>query len=232
MFIFDDLLETVYQSIEEEEARNLPLLSEISVKENKNQFIFPSDKAFELGAKPYIGTSLSLLTDNDFPSGISLIGKDLNELKEYKNYARIVIGSVDPSKMGEKNAFYNNIRKFDYVKYHFSYPEVMARDSSFNNLESLLVSKKGMKEGVNFSKIGSYFISKYKELPFVKSVKMIFVTSGSFPYGVLESIQKKSENITKALDHLMNNVKMDCRSCSLQVICNEVEKKVEKDFKK
>ncbi len=61
---------------------------------------------------------------------------------------------------------------------------------------------------------------------------MIFVTSDDFPYADLPALQSKIENITKALDHLMNNVKMDCHSCSLQVICNEVEKKVEQDFKK
>ncbi len=231
MFIFDELVESVNQKIKEE-AKSLPLLLNVSVKEDKNQFIFPSEKAFELGVKPHIGTSLSLLTDESFPDEIVLLGEDLNELKEYKNYARIVIGSIDTEKMGEKNAFYNNIRKFDYVKYHFAYPETMVRVSSFNNLESLLMSKKGAKEGIDFSKLGSYFISKYKELPFVKSVKMIFITSDYFPYSSLSAIQKKAESITKALDHLMNNVKMDCHSCALQVICSEVEKKVENDFKK
>ena len=232
MFIFDDLLVSLSEKINREEAKRLPLLLNAEVKEMKNQFIFPADKAFELGVKPYCGTSISLLTDKDIDDEIILLGDDLDEMKEYKNYARIVIGSIDPSKMGEKNAFYNSIRKFDYVKYHFSYPEVMNRVSSFNNLESLLVSKKGVKEKINFSKLGSYFISKYKELPFVNNVKMIFVTIDDFPYGDLSIAQSKIENITKALDHLMNNVKMDCRSCSLQVICSEVEKKVEKDFKK
>ncbi len=232
MFIFDDLVDTISQKTTKEGAKKLPLLLKAEVKEEKNQFIFPSEKAFELGAKPYSGTSLSLLTDKSFDDEIILLGPDLDEMKEYKNYARIVIGSIDPSKMGEKNAFYNNIRKFDYVKYHFAYSEVMSRVSSFNNLESLLVSKKGMKEKVNFSKLGSYFINKYKELSFVNNVKMIFVTSDDFPYTDLPALQSKIENITKALDHLMNNVKMDCHSCSLQVICNEVEKKVEQDFKK
>lgn len=232
MFIFDDLVDSISQKTTKEGAKKLPLLLKAEVKEEKNQFIFPSEKAFELGAKPYSGTSLSLLTDKSFDDEIILLGPDLDEMKEYKNYARIVIGSIDPSKMGEKNAFYNNIRKFDYVKYHFAYPEVMNRVSSFNNLESLLVSKKGMKDKVNFSKLGSYFINKYKELSFVSNVKMIFVTSDDFPYTDLPALQSKIENITKALDHLMNNVKMDCRSCSLQVICNEVEKKVEQDFKK
>lgn len=32
-----------------------------------------------------------------------------------------------------------------------------------------------------------------------------------------------TENITKALDHLLQNVKMDCHSCSLKEVCAEVE---------
>ena len=36
---------------------------------------------------------------------------------------------------------------------------------------------------------------------------------------------------TKSLDHLTSKVKMDCHLCSLQIICDEVEKKVKANFK-
>ena len=34
---------------------------------------------------------------------------------------------------------------------------------------------------------------------------------------------QRSEDITKALDHLMKNIKMDCQVCSLKAVCEEVE---------
>lgn len=48
-----------------------------SFLEDKNQLIFNDDKAFELGATPYNGVSLSLLTDQCFEDEIILIGDDL-----------------------------------------------------------------------------------------------------------------------------------------------------------
>ncbi len=41
---------------------------------------------------------------------------------------------------------------------------------------------------------------------------------------------ERSEQITTALDHLMKDVKMDCASCSLKEVCEEVEELTKKDF--
>lgn len=233
MFIFDDLVSKVDEINKQYVPKKLDFNLNDKFVENPNQFIFASDKAFELGANPYKGEALDLLTDQSFEDEILLIGDDLKSFSKDGNYARITIASVDNHLMGTGNELYKNIRKFDYVKYHFTYDGAMIRESVFNKKESLLVSKKALKEGhTDFSKLGSYILSKYKDLPFVKSVKVIFVTLNEYNYDEINSLVSKCENITKALDHLMNKVKMDCHSCSLQVICNEVEKKVQEDFKK
>lgn len=232
MFIFDDLVTKVDEINKGYGKKKLVLNLQQNFVENPNQFIFSGDKAFELGTNPYKGIALDLLTDQEFQDDITLIGDDLDSFSKDGNYARITIASVDNDLMGTGNELYKNIRKFDYVKYHFSYEGVMIRESVFNKKESLLVSKKAVKE-TNFSKLGNYIISKYKKLPFVKNVRVIFVNLDKYGYDEIESLVTKCENITKALDHLMNKVnKMDCHSCSLQVICNEVEKKVQEDFKK
>ena len=233
MFIFDDLVNDVNEINNKYETKRLTFNQNQTFIENNNQLIFNNEKAFELGASQFKGVVLDLLTDAEFDDEILLIGQDLNSIKSDGNYARITIASVNNDLMGSGNVLYNNIRKFDYVKYHFAYDGVMVRESAFNKKESLLVSKKSLqKDHLDFSKLGNYFVSKYKELPFVKNVKTIFVTLGEYKYDELSAIVTKCENITKALDHLMNKVKMDCHSCSLQVICNEVEKKVQEDFGK
>ncbi len=232
MFIFDELINDV-DNINIGYSLNKLDIANLKIKENPNQFIFLSDKAYELGASPYEGVAINLLTDKPLKDEIFLIGEDLNKIKKDGNYARIVIANIDLSMMGEGNTLYNNIRKFDYVKFRFSFPGIMVRESSFNKKESLLVSKQYLtKNQLDFSSFGSYIISKYKELPFVKNVKVIFVTSEDYAYKELLNIRDRCEDITKALDHIMNNIKMDCHSCSLKVICNEVEKKVQEDFKK
>ena len=49
-------------------------------------------------------------------------------------------------------------------------------------------------------------------------------------YKKLEDIMERSEQITTALDHLMKDVKMDCHTCSLKDVCEEVEELTKKDF--
>ena len=233
MFIFDDLASQVDEINKKYEAKRLNVDLTREFPENPNQFIFASDKAFELGANPYQGIALDLLLDVPFEDEIILLGDDVPAIKKPANYARITLASADTAQIGSGNALYNSIRKFDYVKYHFAYDGVMVRESVFNKKESLLVSKDALKkDGFDFSKLGSYVIKKYKELPFVKNVKVIFVTLDDYDYASLTALVTKCENITKALDHLTNKVKMDCHSCAVQVICNEVEKKVKEDFKK
>ena len=232
MFIFDDLIKQINNLNSSYSFKSLDILNS-EFKENPNQFIFSDDKAYELGASPFYGVALSLLTDYKIDDEILLLGSDLDEIKEDGNYARIIIANIDDSLIGEGNILYNNIRKFDYLKFRFSLDGIMVRESSYNKKESLLLSKKALKENkLNFSILGSYIIDKYKKLPFVKSVKVIFVTLKDYPYKDVLNAYDKCENIIKALDHIMNNIKMDCHSCSLKVICNEVEKKVQEDFKK
>ncbi len=101
-----------------------------------------------------------------------------------------------------------------------------------NSKETLAVSKASIKEGVGFEKLGNLYINSYKKHPAVKAVKLIYITDPEFNYQELQKALTKGENITKSLDHLVNKVKMDCHSCAIQAVCNEVEELTKKDFQK
>ncbi len=232
MFIFDDLIKEIELINHSFNLKKLELKNS-DFKEDTNQFIFENDKAYELGANPFYGVALNLLTDEDINDEIYLIGEDLDKINNNKNYARIVIASIDKSLIDKGNNLFNNIHKFDYVKFHFTLKGIMVRESPFKHKETLLVSKSSLKDNqLNFSILGSYMINKYKTLRFVKNVKIIFINDDVYKYDEIISMREKCENITKALDHITKNIKMDCHTCSLQTLCNEVEKKVNEDFKK
>lgn len=232
MFIYDELIEEINKINSSYSLKKLDLNINRIFKENANQLIFKDDKAFELGGGANKGININLITEEDLEDEIILIGEDLDKINKDCSFARITLGSVEPTLIGKGNTLYNNIRKFDYVKYHCSLEGIMLRESTFSRKESIVFSKEAInKDKINFAFLGSYLIKKYKELPFVKNVKIIFVNLNNYQYDELNEIVTKSENITKALDHLMNKVNMDCHSCSLQIICNEVEKKVKEDFK-
>lgn len=233
MFLFDELINKFNNLNSSYNSISLSLDLSRDFKENNNQIIFNNEKAFELGGGKYKGITIDFPSDETFDDGIFLIGDDIKTIKSDRNYARICLVSIDKDLMGKGNSLYSNLRKIDYVKYHFSLDGLMIRESAFAKKESIVFSKNTIKkEDVDFGYIGSYMISKYKALPFVKNVKLIFIDLEQYPYEMLAELVKKTDDIIKALDHLTNKVNMDCHSCSLQVVCNEVEKKVNEDFKK
>ena len=99
----------------------------------------------------------------------------------------------------------------------------MIRAAAFSNREQVRVSKKALKKGLTFEQVGNLFIEKYKQNRHVQAVKVIFVTLPEAPYEKLDTLAAKSQNIIKALDHIMDDLPMDCKACEWKAVCDEVE---------
>ncbi len=226
MFIYDEIIKSLYNLIDGY-TKTILEIEDQDFKEDKNQIIFKNDKAFELGGGSNYGFTINLISTENFNDEIILIGKNTDEINSDTNYARINIFSCDETKLKEGN-LYKNIRQIDYMKYQFALDGVMLRESAINSKESLLFSKKK----VNLTCVGNYLIKLYKRSPYVKNVRLILINLDDFKYKDLKEIKDKEEDVTKALDHLVNKVKMDCTVCGLKPICDDVSKLVEKDFKK
>ena len=89
-------------------------------------------------------------------------------------------------------------------------------------LEQIRVSKKAVKNGVTFSDYGSSLIKAYLKFPMVKSVQIIFITDFD-RFNELGMICDKVRQTTDALNHILDNVLLDCNTCNLKSICDEVE---------
>lgn len=189
-----------------------------------SRVILQRDTAFELE-----GTGFNLVTSSDVEEGIVVIGDDLQNIREKRRFARISLVQIE-SEEDEQKA-YNLIRKIEYVKYHHFPEGYMIRTSSRSHKEAVRVSKTAIKNGVSFQKIGSLLINKYKEIPAVKSVRVIFITDPTADYAGLESMAQKNNRITETLNHIMNSVTFDCDTCNLKAICDEVEGMKELHFK-
>ena len=181
-----------------------------------SQVILQRDTAFELN-----GTGLSLVTSSDIGDGIIVVGDDLSEIKDNRKFARISVVQTDD--VEDEQKAYNLIRKIEYVKYH-AFPEgYMIRTASSSHKESVRVAASALKDGISFESIGNLMIKKYKEIDAVRGVKIIFVTVPEADYDSFFRIAEKNNNITKALNHVMNTVNFDCDTCNLKAVCDEVE---------
>ncbi len=234
MKTYDQVIRSFLSLLESNDPRSFSLSSRWE-KSDKPELVFPNDSIVELGGGECPGLGgLFLTSDHELVGDPSLVilGKDIKQFRGDVPYARIVIAEVDDSKMGEGNAIYQNIRKVDYVRYHLEPKGAMFRISPMSKKESVRISKSALKEGIDFLSLGGMMADAYMALPMVTSVKVILISDPDFDYKQAERLIQRSEDITSALDHLLGKVSMDCSSCALQVVCDEVEKLVESDFQK
>ncbi len=189
-----------------------------------NQVILQRDTAFELD-----GVGFNLVTSSPVNDEILVVGDDCADISQKRKFARISIIEIDA--VDDEQKAYNLIRKIEYVKYHYFPDGYMIRTTSTSHKENVRVSKTAIKNGINFQKIGNLLINKYKEIPSVKGVKVIFITDPQLDLNSFTKISEKNNEITKALNHVMNTVNFDCDTCNLKAICDEVEGMRELHFK-
>ncbi len=224
MNFFDSLISDVFSLTEKLPKNHFPLIETLWTDTGYSQVILQRDTAFELE-----GTGFNLVTSEAVKDGVTVIGDELDSISQSRKFARVCLVQIEDEQDQQKA--YNLIRKIEYVKYHHFPEGYMIRTSSRSHKEAVRVSKKAIKDGISFQKVGSLLISKYKEIPAVKSVRVIYITSDGADYRQLEALAKKNNSITETLNHVMNSVKFDCDTCNLKPICDEVEGMKELHFK-
>jgi len=226
MKLYDESIKELLAGLDFSMAKNLDMVNTDWEDVGDHNLIFRADMAYELGGGTHSAVSAMAVTCNDEfvnTDEVILIGPDLNEIKNDTPYARIAIVKVAEESLGDGNALYNAIRKIEYVRYHINPKGYMTRISASNNREPVRVGKDALKDGLDFAKVGKLFLDTYHENKNIEAVKLIFITDPAFDYKSLAGHAKHLEDITGAIDHIFKNVMMDCGSCSLQKVCDEVE---------
>lgn len=177
-----------------------------------------TDKTFALGA-----TAVTDRKDLVGQDEILLIGQDLPDIHADTHYARIALVLVNEAAFGQGNALYNAVKKVEYVRYHVNPEGFMTRVSLMNGRESARVSRAGLQKGLNFRKVGNLMLREYHKNPDILAVKLIFITDPAFAFRELKELVRSAQGITKAIDHVLKSGMTDCKSCSLQKVCEEVE---------
>lgn len=225
MELFNSLIKDTFELLEPFKCQEYPYSeNEIWNDEGHSSVILQRDCAYELK-----GTGFNLVTASELSDKVIVYGKELKEIKSDCSFTRISLISLEDTD-DEQKAF-DLIKKVEYVKYHVFPEGYMIRSASTSNKEAVRISKKALCKGIDFNKTGNLLISKYKEIPEVKAVTVIFITDQAAPFDELVKISKKNSSITKALNHIMEKVNFDCDSCNLKPLCDEVEGMRELHFK-
>ncbi|MGN1315558.1 MAG: hypothetical protein ACI4VW_00645 [Acutalibacteraceae bacterium] len=196
---------------------------------NINSVILMSDTAFELGGsqKPCV-SSLAVSSNIKFSNNVYLLGKDLGEIREDTLFCKFVF--IETDDLEDEQESFNRIKELESLRYRISVDGFMTRASVLNMREQIRVSKKSVKSGVGFADYGDVLLKEYMSFPYVKSAEIYFVTDCE-DFEKLNCVAKKIGRTTSALNHIFDNIMVDCSSCNLKEICNEVEGMRELHFK-
>ncbi len=237
MKLYDEVIKNWNEKLAGRKVRELDF-ENVSPWEDagKNNMILRGDMAYELGGSDpntfALGATVITADESLVPKDeVVLVGKDLSEIESDPSYARLTVVLVDEEAMGEGDALFNAIRNLEYVRYQISPKGFMMRVSKSHKRESVRVSKESIKDGMSFAHIGKAFIDHLKKNPKVKAVKVYFITEKDFDYAELQKDVRQANSITETIDHVFKDVKMDCHSCNLKEVCDEVEGLRELHFK-
>lgn len=188
--------------------------------------VLKSDMAYELGGGTLPAISgLFFTSDQSFvpQDEIWRLGPDLSEIRENVPYARLTLIRVAEGCFSGEAEAYSDLRKMEYTRYHVNPEGYMMRISTASEREPVRISRKALDQGLTFEKAGRSFIKGYRSHPKVEAVKLVFVTAADFPYEQLAKLAHQGEQITKSMNHIFNNLVMDCSACNLKPVCDEVE---------
>ena len=155
--------------------------------------------------------------------GNRLVSPEGNEAEKQAEKQTEKQAERQTEKQAEKAKLYQAIRRIEFTRFHINPEGFMMRISTGSQRESARISRSALSRGLSFSHIGSAFRQAYEKQDIVEAVHTIFVTDAAFAYADLARVLRRAEDITKALDHLLQNLKMDCDACHLREICAEVE---------
>jgi CO dehydrogenase/acetyl-CoA synthase beta subunit len=110
----------------------------------------------------------------------------------------------------------------EFVRYHVFPKGYMVRVSTTSFKEQVRVAKQAVRAGISFSGVGADYIARYKEIPGVRTVRIIFITDEALVNELVPNA-KKTDDITKTLTHIMDGLSLDCSHCSMKPVCDEVD---------
>ena len=227
MKIYDELISGTLELLNPFKPRIYPYdRNKAAISGNKNELILAREAAFELGEGTLPSVAFTAITDSEelVPSDrILLYGKDLGELGASSPFARLTFLRTDNIEENGEQGAYAIIKNIELKKYSVFPSGYMMRASALSNREQVRVSKSAINRGLSFESVGNAFINEYKENSHVKAVTVIFITLPNAPYEKLDSLADLSASITRALNHIIADIKMDCRACDWKPVCDEVE---------
>lgn len=186
--------------------------------------VLKEDMGLELGSPGMESLSCLLWTENltNVADGrITLIGPDFPESTGRSlPFGKVVLAGVEG--FTEDNA-YDRHKELDYLRYDLDLKGFMMRAVSQYMREWCRISREALLQGFSARAMGSSLIALFQKMPFVKSVEVILLTSGSEDVRRLREITSPAEKIIAAMNKMASEMDFECGTCDYQDVCDEAD---------
>lgn len=188
------------------------------------EIIMRSETAFELGHPTEESCSFFLWTNDPErirDGRILLAGPDICDAKkETLPFGKVVI--VGGNDFDEKNC-YDRFHEMDILRHDVSLKGYMMRAVSQHMREWSRISKEALEHNFSFSILGSALIHTLKELDYVDTAEIIYITSSASDVRCLKSTGNRMITYMNTVKKVMTDADLECTSCEYLAVCEEVE---------
>ncbi len=205
-------------------GKEVKVLDNIPLELKKNSdYILDSETKLELGSTNNSSTSTTFCTcEESFEDKIIVIGDDIPFLEgKVTNYAKMVFVSL--KKNDDESSVYKSIKNISRGSLGLNFPGTMFRATLSKGYECFRISYETHKKGLNFSIIGSALLQKLKGYDDVLNVQIYYIVQNDLIIDKLKPYNEKVGIITNAMNHIFENLDLDCGSCLIKEVCDEVE---------
>lgn len=186
--------------------------------------VLKEDMGLELGSPGMESLSCLLWTENlaNVADGhITLVGPDFPESTGRSlPFGKVVLVGVEG--FTEDNA-YDRHKELDYLRYDLDLKGFMMRAVSQYMREWCRISRGALLQGLSARIMGSGLIALFRKMPYVKSVEVILLTSGTADVCRLSEITAPAEKIIAAMNKMASEMDFECGTCDYRDVCDEAD---------
>lgn len=188
---------------------------------DRNPFIMERDTALELGGYPKESVNLIVSSSSALPAeGIWVCGKTSLTDEHHQSFGKIIFLHTEELADDRVYEFQQAVQLTDL---RLKLENVMTRSSSRQYQINLRIGRKAAEAGLNLEAMARTMREHFLQISGVKDAAVILLAGESPLYKELLTIAEKVKDVTVALNTMFDGIDMDCGSCSLNEICDEVE---------
>lgn len=192
--------------------------------EKNRNLVLGQDTAVELGNPKDASTSFLLWKNqpDKIKNGrITIVGPDLPQLSgKQVSFGKIVI--IDASDFDADNS-YDRYREMELLRYDIHLKGYMMRGVSQQQREWSRVSIDAINNGFSFKHLGGALIDQFSQMPYVRAVETIFITSSKEDVLEMQTISNSIGLLINAMNKMAEEMSFDCDECEYNEVCGDVE---------